>query len=331
MSVEDFFTKVVSTGNTMVGTQTGVLDGVKSDEAKKDIYTITVTKGDLTITPLDELHLGYEDLKQALYDHQGDLKAKLTGVDGFEDYSLTVYLPARKMTADNWYEWVLPFETTPRDFFYPIVEKDDEGNVTSYSDSRWEYGAINTLDLTKTMNGNVVFDVEMDAIAANTPFLVKIDKTIEGVNMETVNFTDVQIAEFDYLNKKPTAGTLEENGVQFVGFYEDKVGVASNEMYLAQANEHPAREFWKGGSNSATVKLVKTKAVLEFPSEAAAAGARIFIEEADGTYTAIKGVEGDVKAGANADGWYNVNGMKLNAAPTQKGIYIKDGKKVLVK
>jgi hypothetical protein len=31
------------------------------------------------------------------------------------------------------------------------------------------------------------------------------------------------------------------------------------------------------------------------------------------------------------EGWYTVNGMKLNAAPTQKGTYIKDGKKVFVK
>ena len=32
-----------------------------------------------------------------------------------------------------------------------------------------------------------------------------------------------------------------------------------------------------------------------------------------------------------AEGWYTINGMKLNAAPTEKGIYINNGKKVVVK
>ena len=32
-----------------------------------------------------------------------------------------------------------------------------------------------------------------------------------------------------------------------------------------------------------------------------------------------------------AEGWYTINGIKLNAAPTQKGIYINNGKKIVVK
>ena len=30
-------------------------------------------------------------------------------------------------------------------------------------------------------------------------------------------------------------------------------------------------------------------------------------------------------------GWYTINGTKLQAAPTQKGIYIFNGKKLVVK
>jgi len=338
MSVADFFTKVVSNGNTMVGKQSEVLDGVMSEEATKPIYNITVAKGDLTITPLNELHLGYDNIKQALYDHQGDLKTKLTGVAGYEDYAgLTVYLPARQMKADNWYEWVLPFATTPRDFFYPIIEKDADDNITGVQDSRWQYGAINTLDLEKTKNGNVVFDVEMGGIAANTPFLVKIDELISAADMEKVNFTGVQIAEFDYVKKQPTTGSLEANGVQFVGLYEDYTIKAddTNKMIMLQANGHDCREFWKAGPATAgKVTLTKTKAYLEFPSEAAADGARIFIEEADGTMTAIKAIGAPTEFEAPskvAEGWYTVNGMKLDAAPTQKGTYIFNGKKVYVK
>jgi hypothetical protein len=33
----------------------------------------------------------------------------------------------------------------------------------------------------------------------------------------------------------------------------------------------------------------------------------------------------------NAEGWYTVNGIKLQSAPTEKGVYINNGKKVVVK
>ena len=32
-----------------------------------------------------------------------------------------------------------------------------------------------------------------------------------------------------------------------------------------------------------------------------------------------------------ADAWYTVNGVRLSAKPTTKGMYIKNGKKVVVK
>ena len=33
----------------------------------------------------------------------------------------------------------------------------------------------------------------------------------------------------------------------------------------------------------------------------------------------------------NIDGWYTINGVKLNGKPTEKGIYIVNGRKVVVK
>jgi hypothetical protein len=63
--------------------------------------------------------------------------------------------------------------------------------------------------------------------------------------------------------------------------------------------------------------------------EGVSAAPRIFIEEADGTTTAINAVMNE--KGANAEGWYTIGGMKLQGAPTQKGIYINNGKKVVVK
>ena len=40
----------------------------------------------------------------------------------------------------------------------------------------------------------------------------------------------------------------------------------------------------------------------------------------------------NVKRGTvNDDSWYTVDGRKLNGMPTKKGIYVKNGRKVVVK
>ena len=61
-----------------------------------------------------------------------------------------------------------------------------------------------------------------------------------------------------------------------------------------------------------------------------AANARIFIEELDGSTPAINAVTGEV-INNDAKGWYTVGGVKLDAQPTQKGVYINNGKKVVIK
>jgi len=33
----------------------------------------------------------------------------------------------------------------------------------------------------------------------------------------------------------------------------------------------------------------------------------------------------------DADNWYTLDGLKLNGKPTQKGLYINNGKKVAIK
>jgi hypothetical protein len=57
------------------------------------------------------------------------------------------------------------------------------------------------------------------------------------------------------------------------------------------------------------------------------ADARIFIEEPDGTVTAIDAVNFNK---AEAEGMYNLNGVKVNNA-NRKGVFIQNGKKVINK
>ena len=63
---------------------------------------------------------------------------------------------------------------------------------------------------------------------------------------------------------------------------------------------------------------------------ASTTAARILIEEPDGSTTVINNVTGD-QQNFTKDGWYTINGVKLNGIPTEKGIYINNGKKVVLK
>ena len=39
----------------------------------------------------------------------------------------------------------------------------------------------------------------------------------------------------------------------------------------------------------------------------------------------------ELQSQEDADGWYNLNGSKLSKQPTRKGIYINNGKKIIIK
>ena len=54
--------------------------------------------------------------------------------------------------------------------------------------------------------------------------------------------------------------------------------------------------------------------------------------DADGQVTAIGTLEtrtGEVRFDPEA--WYTLNGVRLSGQPTQKGIYVNNGKKVVIK
>ena len=287
------------------------VDGVKTDDFRNGYLTIYA----LQTIPLDEAELAKLELSAVKVIDEATGKDKDLLKKVLEDHkglTVNVSLPGRKMDKDEWYAYVLPFEVTPR-----MLSKD---NV-------WGYAAMETLDLNKSSEKSILFELQMFKVEPNTPFIVKIDKDLTAAQAKAIVLNNVTIdKEFDYLNETPAS---EGNGVSFVGQYESTVGFGANQMYLAKVKGYDHREFWRGGEKSASVAFVSTNACLEFTDANAAAGARVYIEEEDGTVTAIGGVESD--ATVDSEGWYNVSGIKLNAAPAQKGIFIKDGKKVLVK
>lgn len=220
----------------------------------------------------------------------------------------------------NWgqYDWMtltLPFDISVADLSkalgYAIVNVIDDSRTVVSADKSEFYGKL-------TMTGGNGKD---DVLAANKPFLVKTAGDIDGA----INFGAQSIVA-------PTNLTVDAGqGATFVGTYAP---------YTVTSADEAKKWFMIGGgfgkwayigtTSSATWNLMPTEAYIQLPIETQSI---IFnFEDVDGGTTAIKSIDIDNLSGkVSAEGWYTLNGMKLQTAPTEKGVYIKDGKKVVIK
>ena len=85
--------------------------------------------------------------------------------------------------------------------------------------------------------------------------------------------------------------------------------------------------YWQQGSEGKKVTSAGHKAYLKVPADVAA-GAKGFTF--GGATTGINTINDNTNDNAKGN-WYTIDGQRLNTVPTQKGIYIHNGKKVVVK
>lgn len=218
------------------------------------------------------------------------------------------------LKPNKWYAFILPFKTDVKmisdAFGYAIVDLLNEGNTNSH---------------------RTVFSLKMDnaEIPANTPFIVKVWKTIDMEN-DGVTFDDVKIEApetYDEIAVGDAAGN------QFIGSYTGINGLGAYKpeysghvlwwsLNQASENDNDARPA------SDTGYLRQMSAFSYVPDDVAAH--EFIIEELGGNTTVIRGINIDGQ-NISAEGLYNMNGMKLNSVPTQKGVYIQNGKKIVIK
>ena len=212
------------------------------------------------------------------------------------------------MYAEKWYALVLPFETTvaevSREFGYAIV------------------------DLLNTDNNQnaVSFKLHMQEIHANTPFIIKV---YEQMNMNEVVFEDKTVVN-------PAAADLVQTdkfGNTFTGTYSAKnAGWLAGQDYLFSVAEtkNTYGPAVNGATPAATSYLNPVCAYITYKNAQNSNAAILYIEEPDGSTTAISAIAADGEM-IPAQGWYTINGVKLETVPTQKGIYINNGKKIVIK
>lgn len=228
-----------------------------------------------------------------------------TDLSGLGAKAGDVTFSSRELKKGVWNSMVLPFETTVRQV-----------------SSALGYAIVDMLD-TDANSSDMNFKIHMGTIPAYTPFLVKVD---EDINMNEVLFGAVNIVKFEgEVAKNLTQSNKDYN---FIGKL-DLAAIGSDFWAVGSKMTEKNFEFnkYKEGKKVAPMRAYITA------KPGVSAAPTIYIEEADGTVTAINAISADGVAieKANAEGWYTLQGVKLDSAPTQKGIYIYNGKKVAIK
>ena len=237
--------------------------------------------------------------------------------------------------ADKWNALVLPFDITVAELSNRLgyAEEDD-----------YNYVVVNTIKKDAPA-GKFQFQLFTGTIPANTPFMVKtidnittLDEDGEPVEMTAISFGTKEI-------KAPATETATAefaNGFKLVGQYKsfvlDKTSTARDEagkaLYKFLYGDDDSDYNYFGASSKNSWTIVPLDCYVDLSGDEVGARNVVFeFEEADGSTTAIKSisVEANKSVSAKKEGWYTINGVKLQAAPTQKGLYIFNGKKLVVK
>ena len=284
---------------------------------ESDIYEVNVVDGVLTITATGVTTITLNRVVKGSWDdeHANTAASLIATLDNkianvkFSDFS---------MIAEKWYPLVLPFATSVREiskvFGYAVV---DVFNGT-------------------TANGDIKFKLHMGDIEANTPFIVKVyeDQNMSDVSKyyveagaEHVKFANVKIEKAYDENGEVKIGDASD--VQFVGSYKGKIDGFRSNMYYFSSNA-ALNDYYQGSDTNTTYLRPLGAYFVDNSADAGSKSRGIIIEEADGSTTAISAITVD-GAFVEADGWYTTNGVKLQGVPTEKGVYIRNGKKIVIK
>ena len=164
-------------------------------------------------------------------------------------------------------------------------------------------------------NLSMTFSDNLTEMEAGKPYVIRwtsgeplVNPTFEGVTVKNANVKTNSVTT-DY--------------VTFTGTYTPTALVKDDvtNLYLASGNKlyYP---------NVDGFKVNAFRGYFKVDDSAAAMGLNITTDLGDGSTTRIQGLE---KAGSELDSWYTLNGVKLDGKPTQKGVFIHNGTKVVIK
>ena len=230
-----------------------------------------------------------------------------------------VTLSGRTLYKDGkWNTLCLPFDVT----ISGSVLDDDNVDVRMLDDAEFSDG---TLTLNFTDKGAV------SKIEAGRPYIIKWDNTGVNLTEQDLVFQGVTI-ESGTTDKTCDLG--DERSITFKGtfsptvIYED--GTEKTNLYLGSANTlyYPTTEGFALKSCRAYFKLNGLTAGEPSSPSNVRAFSLNFGDEATGI---VSIGNGQLTIDNEADAWYSLGGVRLGGKPTQKGVYINNGRKVVIK
>lgn len=250
-----------------------------------------------------------------------ELPSKLAAVN--PETPFNVVFTNKTTKTGEWYAMVLPFDVDPLKM------------VKAFN----RYVIFNELNKAGTTDQEFKFTLKMDVIPAGTPFLMKFANEANG-SKATIDWqTGFNSGTYGAVNIKDGIKDVDATYVTFTGIYEQKVmqntkngvntaDIQANVWWLANT-DYKGDNAWKKPTNTPhTTKAME--AYLIAGNDFAVYAPKITVEDFDGQTTAIKSLSVDQINGLNTDGLYNLQGVKIQGA-AKKGIYIQNGKKIVVK
>ena len=153
-------------------------------------------------------------------------------------------------------------------------------------------------------DSNTLTFAAVDTVTAGTPFLVKLAQTAINPTFPLASLKG---------NISSSTRTVTYNGASMIGVF-DPTDIASAGLFLTAS----------GALKKATTSSTTLKGLRAYFIVPGGASARLVLDD---NATAIKTVE----ATETADRWYATDGRLLGSQPTRRGIYIRNGQKVIIK
>jgi hypothetical protein len=212
-----------------------------------------------------------------------------------------VILSGRTLYKDGkWNTICLPFDVTIADS--PLAGASVKKLISSDS---------NLTNGTLTLN----FEDETTTMIAGTPYIIK---WASGSNIMNPVFTNVTI------NKTMNDVATNDGKVVFKGNYDAQNFNAENSSILFLGAENTL--YWpKSGA-----KIGACRAYFEITDGTSVRAFRLNFGDGEETLGISDATRLNDKGQMTNDGWYNLNGVKVEK-PVRKGLYIQNGKKVVIK
>ena len=239
-----------------------------------------------------------------------------TAIQNADDQMSEVTLSGRTLYKDGkWNTLCLPFNFSAEQI---AAHKDFAGAklMELNTDGKNGFDATNgTLYLAfkeaTAINAGVPYLVKWDAAGADFTSPVFFGVTINATATTTVSNADTGLAEVQMVGcYSPVSVDANDKSILFLG--------DNNTLYYSTENRN--------------IRSCRAYFSVPYINQTPGAKARAFVlnfddEEATGIIT----VNGSGLTVGDSDAWYSLDGVRLSGKPTQRGIYINNGNKVVIK